>query len=321
MPTRLLVLVALLALTGACGGSTGTAAAPSTAGPATTSGSLVRTASGPVGMTVDSRGHVWVANADAGTVSRLDASGRRPELSTDVGQAPLRLAGLDGGIWVTVFSDGLLRRLDEETGRVTRTVRTGPEPEGLTTAFGSVWVVLQASAELLRIDPRDGRVTHRYRVGTGPRLVSAGGGALWVSDFETGRLLRVDPGTGMVRRSPVLCEGLQGILVTARRVWATCTTDDALVAVDPRTLRRTSRVPLGGSPDPITAGAGGRILVGLQKGPALAVVDPTSGTVVRRRVLGKVDQLDDRANIDLVRDKARAWLSSYLEGGVYPVTQ
>jgi hypothetical protein len=57
--------------------------------------------------------------------------------------------------------------------------------------------------------------------------------------------------------------------------------------VDPRTLRRTSRLPLGGSPDPITAGAAGR----------------------------------DRANIDLVRDKARAGLSSYLEGGVYRVTQ
>jgi streptogramin lyase len=319
MPTRLLVLLTLLALTGACGAPSGDVADPPRTRPSPTSGSLVRTATGPVGLTLDPRGRVWVANADAGTVSRLDPSTGKPELSTDVGSAPLRLAALDGGIWVTVFSDGVLRRLDETTGRVTRTVRTGPEPEGVTAAFGSLWVVLQASAQLLRIDPGNGRITHRYRVGTGPRLVSAGVGALWVSDFETGRLVRVDPATGRVRQSPVLCEGLQGILPVARRVWATCTTDDTLVAVNPTSMRRTARVPLAGSPDPIAAGAHGRILVGLQKGPAVAAVDPQSAAVVRRQVLGTADQLFDRANIDLVVAKGRGWLSSYLEGGVYPV--
>ena len=326
MPTRLRVvpallgLLALLALSGACGAATRDAATPSRSGASRAPASLVRTAAGPVGLTVDSRGRVWVADADAGRVSRLDAAGK-PDLGRPVGQAPLRLAGLDGGIWVTVFSDGALRRLDEITGRVTRTVRTGPEPEGVTAAFGSLWVVLQASAELLRVDPHDGRITERYRVGTGPRLVRAGGGALWVSDFETGRILRVDPGTGRVRQSAVLCNGPQGMLFTAGRIWVTCTPDDTLVAVDPHTLRRTSLVPLAGSPDPITAGADGRMLVGLQKGPAVAVVDPASGTVVRREVLGTADQLDDRANIDLIYVKGHAWLSSYLEGGVYPVTQ
>jgi DNA-binding beta-propeller fold protein YncE len=320
MPIRLLLLVALLALTSGCGGSSGEAVSTPRSTPAATTASLVRTATGPVGLTVDSRGRVWVANAGAGTVSRLDPTSRKADRTTKVGQAPLRLAVLDGGIWVTVFSDGVLRRLDEVTGRVTRTVRTGPEPEGLTTAFGFVWVVVQASGELLRIDPGKGRVTKRYHVGTGPRLVSAGGGALWVSDFETGRLVRVDPGTGRVRGSPVLCEGLQGIAFAAGRVWVTCTSDQALLGVDPRTLRRTARVPLPGAPDPVATGGEDEVLVGLQKGPAVAVVDPSSGSVVRRKVLGTSDQLYDRANIDLVYAEGRAWLSSYLEDGVYPVT-
>lgn len=320
-----LACTALLASTACGGGSSPAGTDESGQDPATTTGvdqtpgDFVKTAPGPVGLAVDTRGRVWVANADSGTVSRLSAGGTRVDLTTPVGAAPLRLAMAGGAVWVTVFTDGKLVRLDSRTGRVTKTVRVGSEPEGVTAAFGSLWVVLQVSAELVRVDPHSGKILHRYRVGDAPRLVEAGAGALWVSDFASGRILRVDPVSGDIRRSTRLCAGPQGMLVEAGTVWVACTSSDQLVGVDVRTLEKTTGIPLPGAPDAISAGRHGRLLVALQQGPTLAVFDPSSRTVLRRMRLGTVDQLYDRANIDAVVTGRTAFVSSYLEGGVYRV--
>jgi hypothetical protein len=84
-------------------------------------------------------------------------------------------------------------------------------------------------------------------------------------------------------------------------------------------LLETATGPVG-SPDAVAAGPDGKLLAALQKGPTLAVVDPARPTVLRRDRLGHVDQLYDQANIDLlVRDDGTAWVTSYLEGGVYRV--
>jgi streptogramin lyase len=318
-PSLLLAAVSVVALS-ACTGTAAKEAAPHVDRSTTPTGSFVKTGSGPVGLTVDSRGRVWVASANAGTISRLNARGDRVEVRAHVGAAPLRLAATAGGVWVSVFSDGLLRRVNAVTGRVTKTVKVGAEPEGLTAAFGSLWVVLQASADLVRLDPKSGQVDGRYPVGAGPRLVTAGHGALWVSDFETGRIFRVDPGSGNVRHSSPLCEGPQGMAFSAGTLWVACTTDNVLVGLDSATLSRTHRLALAGSPDSIAAGLRGRLLVALQKGPTLATVDPAGPSVERRATLGRADQLYDSANIDAVYARGHAWVTSYREGGVYRVT-
>lgn len=317
MPRPLLFVTALILLTlSACGATPATSPAPSsrTTEP---SSALIKTGSGPVGLAADSRGRIWVANANEGTVSRLNANGNRVDLTAHVGDAPLRLAATGGAIWVSVFSAGTLRELDEVTGRVRETVRVGAEPEGVAVAFGSVWVVLQASAELLRVDPGSGQLLSRYAVGSGPRLVTAGAGSLWVSDFQSDRVLRVNPRTGEVRRSAQLCDGPQGMLSTAKTLWVTCTPGDTLVGLDPISLKQTSRLTLKGSPDAIVAEPSGALVVSLQKGPALVVIDPDTSKVSRRVALGKSDQLYDRANIDVIYARGGAWVSSYLQDGIF----
>lgn len=220
---------------------------------------LITTAPGPVGLVADTQGRVWVANADDGSASRLDAAGTHVDLTRHVDDAPLRLAATRSAIWVTVFGDGSLERLDPASGHIAQTVRVGSQPEGLTAAYGSLWVVLQTSGQLIRVDPYDGKVTNRYAVGVAPRLVVSGLGA----------------------------------------------------------LSTTARLALRGAPDAVTAGPAGHVLVALQEGPSLAVVDPRGPSVVRLARLGSQDQLHDRANIDVVYADGRVFVSSYLEGGVY----
>lgn len=320
MHLRLFPLVALFAAS-ACAGSPAqrtTDAGPEV--PEPPASALVETGAGPVGLAVDSHGRVWVTDVDAGSVTRINAAGDGVDLTRRVGEAPLRLAAADGSLWVTVFADGTLLRLDEDTGRMTDTVRVGAEPEGLTAAFGSLWVVLQSSAELLRVNPRDGTVVHGFRVGEGPRLVEAGGDFLWVSDFASGRVVRIDPVTGDVRRSAPVCDGPQGMAAVGSTLWVACTTEEVLVGVDMTTLKPTSRLSMPGAPDAVTTAEDGRLLVALQTGPTLAVVDPQGSSVVHQHTLGDVDQLYDQANVDVVLAEGVVWVSSYLEGGVYSLT-
>ena len=334
MSLRLLVVVAVVSIGSACGGASSAGPSgsadghqpPATAGtristgpPPSSGASFVATAAGPVGLALDSRRRVWVASADAGTATRLNAAGDAVDLDQPVGSAPLRLATTPGSVWVTVFRDGTLRRLDERTGKVTATVRVGETPEGVTAAAGSLWVVLEDAHQLAEVDPDTLRVTHRYSIGPGPRLVTWGDGVLWVSSFTTGRILSIDPATSKVRRSASVCSGPQGMLVTAGTVWVACTVSNELVGIDRRTLKQNAQLDLPGSPDAVRAGPGGEVLVALQKGPTLAVVDPAGPTLVRRERLGQVDQLYDQANIDLLVADGTAWVSSYLEGGVYRV--
>jgi DNA-binding beta-propeller fold protein YncE len=258
-----------------------------------------------------------VANADAGTVSRLDAAGRAVDLQRKVGSAPLRLTATAGSVWVTVFRDGTVTQIDARTGKVEGSVRVGPTPEGLTAAFGSLWVVLEDPGELVRIDPGARSVVHRYSVGAGPRLVAAGHGQLWVSSFTRGRLIVLDPVTGRTRTSGVICQGPQGMLVGADTIWVACTTGNELVGVDRSTLKPTARLDLPGAPDAVRAGPRGQVVVGLQQGPTIVVVDPSGPSVTRQIRVGHADQLYDRANIDLLVHDGGVWISSYLEGGVY----
>jgi DNA-binding beta-propeller fold protein YncE len=334
MTLRLLVLAVVVSLGSACGGASSagppdrdgdlhpqgtpqsTASPPA---PGSPNAVLVKTAAGPVGLAMDSRGRVWVANADAGTLSRLSAAGDAVDLDKPVGSAPLRLAVTPGSVWVTVFRDGTLRRLDARTGRVTGTVDVGETPEGVTAAAGSIWVVLEDPGQLAQVDPTSLQVMHRYPVGPGPRLVTAGHGALWVSSFSSGRVITIDPATGQVRKSGAVCVGPQGMVVLSDTVWVACTVENKLVGIDRRTLKTTARLDLPGSPDAVRAGPNGELLVALQKGPTLAVVDPAGPKVLRRDRLGHVDQLFDQANIDLLVRDGTAWVSSYLEGGVYRI--
>ena len=309
---RALVGLVLLLVLGCA--STGS---PHSAGPATRR-AVLHTGQGPVGLAAGGAGRLWVANADEGTVELMEASSGAVVRRVRFGDAPLRLATTPGAVWVTVFRSGSLARVDTSTGRVTRRVQVGSTPEGLALAAGSLWVVLEDSAQLVSVDPSTGRVRHRVRhVGLSPRLVTAGLGSLWVSDFEGGTIARVNPRTGRVRHSGHVCDGPQGMVVVAGRVWVACTTGEELVELDPARLAVTSRVPLAGEPDAVSAGRGGVVVVALQDGPALAVVARGSASrrphVVRRVVLGHAGKLYDRANVDLLVDGRTAFVSSNLE--------
>jgi outer membrane protein assembly factor BamB len=307
------VAVVALALTAtACGGSSTPAPAPQ-ASTSPTGGSTASTAlplAGPVGMVEAADGTVWAAWSGSDAIAPLDGDGA-PGAPVDVGDTPLRIAELDGSLWVTTIRDGKVHQVDPQAGEVRRSVDLGGEPEGLTGLDGHLFVVLQADAVLAELDPADGSVVRRYAVGGEPRLVVPGHGVLFVGDFGGGRVVRVTPGQDArpVRSKPV-CAGVQDLQLLGGSLWAACMTDGTLVALDPETLRVRRTVPVEGDPDGLTPGSGADLLVSLQDGPGLAVLDTGTGQV-ERVFTGTSGRLYDQANNDVLERDGTAFLSDF----------
>ena len=252
---------------------------------------------------------MWAAWSQSDAVAPVQKDGTAGA-PIAVGRRPLRLLELDGSLWVTTIRDGGLAELDPASGTVVRTVTLGEQPEGLTSLDGHLFVVLQEGAALAEVDPADGAVVRRYDVGGEPRMVAPGDGALYVGDFAGGRVVRVQP-SGRGR-----CSGASRSVPAYR----TCSSWTGRLGRlhDRQHGRRARPADAGrhgpdrrrGRPGRAGQGSGSTLLVSLQDGPGLAVVDTASGGVTRP-FAGSSGPLEDKANNDVLERDGTAFVSDY----------
>ncbi|MBV9486882.1 MAG: hypothetical protein JO246_12595 [Frankiaceae bacterium] len=265
----------------------------------------------PVGL-ADVAGKPWVVETGSGKVGPLDDL----KHAVSVGATPLRATYDRHLLWVSVFGAGQVVAVDPTTGKVVVRSKIGGEPEGIVSAFGHVWVVQQKARRLAELDNK-GKIIRVVATGEEPRQVAASRTALYVSDFGAGDIYRVDPKTAKVTSHRHVCDGAQGMAATKYSLWATCTSSDRVVAVNPTTLHRQTSFHVAGEPDAIHT-AGGTVYVALTNGPALVQL-PASGDPVPTLValqLGDDLPLGDRANVDLLLIGKRFWVSSPNGGDV-----
>ena len=334
MGRRRLLLPAVLALAlvlAGCGGGDGDTGDDDAAGPtstAPTDGSSTAPSTppastgnasgllGPVGLVQAADGNVWAAWSASDVIAPLEGADARPGTPVEVGGTPLRMVTLDTSLWVTTIRGGELVQVDPATSSVVRRVALGEEPEGIAALDGHLFVVLQAGKALVEVDPTDGALLRRYDVGGAPRIVAAGEDALFVGDNAGGAVVRVEPGRAeKVRRSKPVCAGVQDLHVLNGTVWAACMTDGTVVGLDPESLAVTATVGVACDLDGLAPGPGTGLLVSLQDGPGLAVVDTASGTS-EKVWTGTSGRLLDKANTDVVERGGTAFVSDYLGDAV-----
>lgn len=136
---------------------------------------------------------LWVSNKER-TVTRFDPESGRTGPRVNVGFGPIGLAFDGEHIWVANTDDATVSRIDVSTGeRVGEAVAVGRGPVAVAVAGGSVWVASQDARTLTRIDPGEARVVGEpIDVGLGPRGVAAGSGAVWVAGTNPSAVVRVD---------------------------------------------------------------------------------------------------------------------------------
>ncbi|MEA2517329.1 MAG: hypothetical protein QOG16_1167, partial [Actinomycetota bacterium] len=106
-----------------------------------------------------SEGAVWVANGDAGVVTRFDLeSGERSD-PVYLGGNFTAIASGEGSMWMVSGdegADGRLTRIDPVTTNIVGArVSLGGRPYDITTGAGSIWVVNHSGNSVSRIDPNE----------------------------------------------------------------------------------------------------------------------------------------------------------------------
>jgi serine/threonine-protein kinase len=203
----------------------------------------------PTALASDGSGRLWMIDADARTLLRLDTETGVVE-STATGATPIDVAIGAGGVWVANgtprkgnFSLGptldKVVRLDPATQSQEAEVPTPPRGD-LADANGvdsqvavlgdAVWVV-KADGSVVRVDGPAARVA------ASPRrirafAVAAGGAGVWAL-AQDGSVVPLDPRTGRPGRRVRIPGGVDGLAVGDTTVWATSAGEGKLWRIVP----------------------------------------------------------------------------------------
>jgi YVTN family beta-propeller protein len=189
-------------------------------------------------------GAVWAVDNTAGNVTRIDARTGRITERVKVGSAPYDVEWGFGSAWVSNTLDGTVSRITGK--RVVKSINVGLEPNGLSAIGRYLWVTLHTGNKLVRVDPKTNRVTGSVAL-TGADWVSGYKGSLYVSQ-ENNFVTRVDAktlkvtGRVKVKRNPL------GSAIVGGMLWVPCIDANALVVVDPATMKIVRTIPDSGSP-------------------------------------------------------------------------
>jgi len=201
-------------------------------------------------------GSVWVANAQDGTVSRIDRE-RGQLVTIPVGEAPAGLAYGSGSLFVTLASERRVAQVNPRTNRVVRTIDVPNTPQGIAAGFGAMWVTSQVDRTVSRLDVATGSRTRTIHVAANPTALASGAGAVWVTSEEGGTVFRIEPRTRTVLKSITVGDGPVAIAVGAGAVWVANRQASTVSRIDPATNRVTHTVPVDGDPTAIVADARG----------------------------------------------------------------
>jgi len=151
----------------------------------------------PVAVAIG-HGSVWVANADDGTVSRIDHDRHELMRTIGIGAPAIDLAVTTDAVWVANGSDGTVSRIDPGADAVVETIDLRGSSElvwnpayAVDADDDSVWIAA-GPRYVLRIDPTTNETSAVIDVGHVPVGLALGEEALWVVTTAE-RALRIEP--------------------------------------------------------------------------------------------------------------------------------
>jgi ABC-type transport system substrate-binding protein/DNA-binding SARP family transcriptional activator len=236
-------------------------------------------------------GSLWVTQASAGEVVRIDPGGHLIVATIPVGAGPSRVVAGGGEVWVLDPVGRTVSAIDPATDTVAQTITVASGASDLAFDAGSLWVIDRRAGTVSRLDPGTGLPRTTVRVGGHPSSLTAVGGELWVTDDERGTVQRIDPRGAVVTRTVRVGGAPAAIAATNAGTWIL----DRLAATVSRlgAHGRTTApvVALGGAPS-MLATAGGDVWVGDQRtGIVLGLDGRTMSVVTRVHVGGAVSSL------------------------------
>ena len=193
-------------------------------------------------------GSLWVAEADAGLVVRIDLKRRTVVAAIPVGTRPSRIVTAAGQVWVLDPLNRTVSRINPATDTVAQTIAVQGEPSDVLVSGGSLWVTNRGGGTVQRINPGTGRLQQLVRTGGDPSGLAATDGAVWVATDQSGTVKRINARTGAVTNTIRVGDAPAAIAASNRAVWVLDPLDATVSDINPQRGTVVATVPLGGAP-------------------------------------------------------------------------
>jgi DNA-binding beta-propeller fold protein YncE len=197
------------------------------------------------------------------------------------------------GKWLTVT--GLARDqidiYDATTMQLLHRIPIASMPSHLNYSPDSdtVFVSLQQTNRLVAITPATGKILWNAVVGNTPAGVLWHNGHVLVCLYGEADFAVVDPADGKVLRRVQTGRGAHNLFIPHDQsvMYVTNRVAGTISVMNPDTLDKIRDFRVPGGPDDIDFGPDGKMWTGLRWAHAVAIIDPATGTIVKRILVGR----------------------------------
>jgi YVTN family beta-propeller protein len=213
-------------------------------------------AGAPGGLS-NAAGSMWVADAGAGAVERIEPGSGLAVDQILVGGEPASIASGDGAIWVASSVGATVTRIDPTTESVTQTIALpGSDTSAIAFGDGAVWVADSVARELFEIDAGTGSLQRTLSLDLQPSAIASAAGAIWVTGYNDATVEGIDPASGRIITRVHVGNGPAAFAVQSGSLWVANSLDATVSRIDLATRAVTTTIPVGSGPTALASAAG-----------------------------------------------------------------
>jgi YVTN family beta-propeller protein len=253
-------------------------------------------------------GSMWVADAGADTVERIEPGSGLAVDQINVGGGPASVASGDGAIWVASSVGATVTRIDPITESVTQTIALpGSDTSAILFGDGAVWVADSVARELFELDPGTGSLQRTLPLDLQPSAIAMAADAIWVAGYNDATVEGIEPASGRIIARVHVGDGPAAITFQSGSLWVANSLDATVSRIDPATRAVMATIPVGSGPTAL-ASAAGSVWVANQYSDDVSRINPRND-----RVAGSVAV--DGAPTSLAVLTARLWVGVAADNG------
>jgi len=231
-------------------------------------------------------GAVWLADATAGVVSRIDVDSAAVVDRVRVNSGVGALVAGAGALWAANVPGADVARVDPATGTVTQTIPLGSARAGaLGFAANRLWISDLTDDALIEVEPQSGERVRAIPLELHPTALAASRESIWVADYAAGAIAKVDTRSGDTVSVVHVGNGPASIAIRPDSVWVVNSLDATVSRVDRQTQAVVATIPVGSGPSAVAA-ADGSIWVANEHSGTVSRIDPGTNAVVDTGVVG-----------------------------------